>query len=234
MRQLLLAPLLLVLGLSTSGCIVAIGPGASDGMHTHWGWSGKRGSGVSATQTRNLAEFHAIRIEGSCDVEATVGGEQSVLVSADDNLIDDLTTEVENGVLVISTRSGSNLSFRVGPKAVVSVRNLDALSIEGSGDARVSGVSSSGFQAKIEGSGDMRVSGNASKLTLSIEGSGDADLSGLECQDASVSIEGSGDARVHCTGSLSAAVSGSGDISYLGTPHTSISISGSGDVHPAR
>jgi hypothetical protein len=229
MRTSTLVILFFVSTLALGSCIVAIGPGAT---HSSWGWGGKRGSNVSATQTRAVQDFHAIRIEGSCDVNATVGGAQSVAITADDNLIDDLVTEVKDGVLVITMRDGANDNFRVGPKAAISVPSLDSLMIEGSGDAVVTGVSGENFKAHIEGSGDMRVSGKATKLELGIEGSGDADLSGLDSRDVSVSIDGSGDARVRCSGSLNASVSGSGDIGYIGSPHTSISISGSGDVRP--
>lgn len=234
MRLKTLVPIVLLPALALSSCIIAIGPGVTDGAHTGWAWSGQRGSGISATQTRALGEFHAIRIEGSCDVQATVGGAQSVQITADDNLIDDLTTEVKDGVLVIATRPGKNLWFRVDAHATISVPRLDGMHIEGSGDAVLTGVSGEDFKAGIEGSGDMRVAGKSTKLSLAIEGSGDADLSMLECQDVSVSIEGSGDARVRCGANLSASISGSGDIGYIGSPHTSISISGSGEVHPVH
>ena len=234
MRSKTLALIVFVPLLALCGCIIAIGPGVTDGAHTGWGWSGQRGSGISATQTRAVGDFHAVRIEGSCDLRATVGAALSVQVTADDNLIDDLTTEVKNGVLVIATRPGKNLWFRVDAHATISVPRLDGMQIEGSGDATITGVSGEEFKAGIEGSGSMRVAGKVTKLSLAIEGSGDADLSALECQDGSVSIDGSGDARVNCSANLSASVSGSGDIDYSGSPHTSISISGSGEVRPAH
>jgi len=234
MRPLTLALAFFLGTLAFSGCIIAIGPGATDGTHTSWGWGGKRGSGVAATQARTVPEFHAIRIEGACDVQVAVGREQQVSVTTDDNLIDDLTTEVHDGVLVIATRPGVSASYRVGPQATIGVKALDSLAIEGSGDAHVQGVDCEKFSASISGSGDLSISGKAVRVAISIEGSGDADLSGLDAQDASVQIEGSGDVRVRCSANLSAAVAGSGDVEYIGSPHTSISVSGSGDVHPVR
>lgn len=235
MRITRLALLVLIPVLAFSACIVAIGSGVTDGMHTSWSWSGRRGSAVSATQVRPAGEFHALRIEGCCDAKVSVGPIQSVEITADDNLIDDITTEIKNGVLVIAMKHGTNDSFRVGPKATIVVPNLDGVFIEGSGDVQVQGVTCESFTAEISGSGDLRARGRATNLKASIEGSGDMDLSGLESQTASVSIEGSGNARVRCSTTLSASVSGSGDIDYLGSPpKTNISISGSGDVRPAH
>jgi hypothetical protein len=215
-------------------CILAIGPDATDGAHSHWGWSGIRGSGVSATQARSVPEFHGIRIEGSCDVVATVGGEASLSVTADDNLIEYLTTEVHEGVLVISTREGISASYSVGPMAKIQLKSLDSVSIEGSGNVEAGGIDCESFVAAIGGSGEMSLRGKARRVAVSVAGSGDADLGGLEAQEAHVQIDGSGDVRVNCSQSLSAAVSGSGDVEYLGSPATTVSVSGSGSVHPVR
>ena len=235
MRTARLAVLVFLPFLAFSACIIAIGPGATKGVHSSWGWSGRSGSGVSATQTRLAEPFHALRIEGCCNASVSIGTNQSVGITADDNLIDDITTEVKDGVLVISMKDGTNDSFHVGPKASIVVAALDIVSIQGSGDVDVQGLNCESFTAQIEGSGDLRVLGSATKLKAGIEGSGDMDLSGLETQDASVSIEGSGDVRVRCSATLAASVSGSGDIDYSGSPSkTNISVSGSGNVRPVH
>lgn len=235
MRLSRLALLVAIPTLSFSSCVVAIGDLDSDGFHSSWNWNSKRGSGVSATQSRVVPEFTRVRVDGSSFVEVSVGGSQSLSVTADDNLIDDLTTEVRNGELVISTRDGVNASFRIGPSVRIEVPSLGAFAIHGSGDGRIRGITGESFAVSIQGSGDLSASGRVTKLNVSIEGSGDADLMGLECQDASVAIEGSGDVGVHCSSSLTAAISGSGDIDYRGSPpHTSISVSGSGDVSPVN
>ncbi|HUR27143.1 MAG TPA: head GIN domain-containing protein, partial [Planctomycetota bacterium] len=203
MRTFRLALLVIVPVLAFSGCIVAIG----HGVHPGHFWSGKRGSGVAAIQTRQVPEFHALRIEGSCDAKVAIGAECSVLVTADDNLIGDVVTEVKDGVLVIGMKDGTNDSFRVGPYASITVPSLDGVTIEGSGNVEVQGVSGDKFSAHISGSGDLEASGRATQLEAGIEGSGDMDLGALEAQEARVSIDGSGDVRVRCSASLTASVS---------------------------
>ena len=61
------------------------------------------GSGVSATQARDVAAFNSVELAGSNNVLIRVGGKQSVVVRADDNLLDRVTTEVQSGRLVIAT-----------------------------------------------------------------------------------------------------------------------------------
>jgi hypothetical protein len=55
------------------------------------------GSGVAATQARNVAAFNSVELAGSNNVVIRVGEKQSVVVRADDNLLDRVTTEVQSG-----------------------------------------------------------------------------------------------------------------------------------------
>ena len=64
--------------------------------------NGVRGSGVPATQARTVPSFGAIDLTGSSSVTVHVGPRQTVVVHADDNLIDRVTTDVRDGVLVVS------------------------------------------------------------------------------------------------------------------------------------
>lgn len=213
--------------LALTSCIVVID---EDGSTVRSHWSTERGSGTSATETRTLATFTRIRVEGSTDVEATSGTTQSVTVTADDNLIDRLTTRVEDGVLVIATKSGS-YDFRSGPKVKVACASLAGVSIVGSGDVRVDGVDADTFQVAVAGSGDARVAGKAKRLEVNVAGSGDVRAFDLAADDVTVSISGSGSAHVQAVARMSASVSGSGDVRYRGAPkEVQRSIAGSGTV----
>jgi putative autotransporter adhesin-like protein len=106
------------------------------------GPGGARGSGVAATQTRALAGFSGLDLAGSSTVTVVVGGEQSVVVHADDNLLGHVTTRVDAGTLVI----GSSGSFTTkSPMSVeVSAPSLQVLHamawpLQGSAACRVAG-----------------------------------------------------------------------------------------------
>ena len=55
------------------------------------------GSGVPATQTRHVSAFHEVELAGGNNVVIHVGETRSVVVKADDNLLDRVTTRVESG-----------------------------------------------------------------------------------------------------------------------------------------
>jgi Putative auto-transporter adhesin, head GIN domain len=58
-------------------------------------------SGVHATQTRDVAAFNSVELAGGNNVVIRVGEKQSVVVKADDNLLNRVTTHVKSGALVI-------------------------------------------------------------------------------------------------------------------------------------
>src|SRR5215475_9171675 len=66
-----------------------------------------QGSGVHATQTRHAAAFTSVELAGSNNVVIRAGEDRSVVVKADDNLLDRVTTEVRAGKLVIGNTPGS-------------------------------------------------------------------------------------------------------------------------------
>ena len=67
-----------------------------------------QGSGVAASQTRDVAGFSGIELAGSNVVTVRVGGTQSVVVHADDNLLSRVTTQVRAGSLVIGNTPGTS------------------------------------------------------------------------------------------------------------------------------
>jgi hypothetical protein len=194
------------------------------------GSSSLRGSGVPASQVRALPPFRSVELAGSNIVTIHVGGRQSVVVHADRNLLDHVTTEVRAGRLVINNKPGSYASK--SPMSVdVAVPSLTALRLSGSGIISADGVNASSMTITLPGSGDVNASGKAARLDVAVGGSGNARLASLPARDARAVIGGSGTIVVNATNSLRAAIPGSGVIFYLGNPeHVTTSISGSGTI----
>jgi len=186
-------------------------------------------SGAAATQTRTVASFTSLDLAGSNNVTITVGKPQSVVVHANSNLINHVTTDVVAGTLVIGDTGSFTAS---GPMSVdVSVPSLTALSLSGSGQISATGISTPQLTVTISGSGQLSAAGTATRLDATINGSGKAQLSQLTARDVQAVISGSGLIQVTATASLDAAVPGSGTIIYGGNPpQVTTSVTGSGTV----
>jgi hypothetical protein len=175
-----------------------------------------QGSGVAAVDTRDVPPFSAVELQGVNDVTIGVGGEQLVVVRADDNLVDLITTGVRGETLVIDA-TGSLAS--VTPMSVeITVPSLDEVRLSGSGTIFVDGHELDALAVSLPGTGTIRAAGTVSTLDVDLAGAGDADLGKLVARDATVAISGAGTVFVNVTGVLEANVSGAGSVTYTGNP----------------
>jgi hypothetical protein len=191
--------------------------------------NGLQGSGVAATQARNVPAFAAVDLAGASEVAVHVGGRQSVVVHADDNLIKLVTTEVQGRKLVIAT-TGS-FTTKSAMRVDVTVPTLVAATLSGDGIVSVDAVKAEQFTARLPGSGVLRVSGTVGSLDATLAGSGDLQLQNLISRDATVAVAGAGRLQVNATRTLDASVAGSGAIFYEGNPSkVTQSVTGSGAI----
>jgi putative autotransporter adhesin-like protein len=196
------------------------------------GYDGVQGSGNAVTQTRDLPPFAAVELAGSNIVDVRVGGKQSVVVHADDNLLDKVKTHVEAGALVIDNASG-NYRTKSPMKVEVTVPTLHSIVLSGSGIVNASGIDAPAVHVQLPGSGLLRAAGTTNQLDASLAGSGDAQLEGLVARHVRAAVSGSGLIHATATTSLDASVSGSGSILYGGNPaRVTTRVSGSGAVVP--
>lgn len=193
---------------------------------------GVEGSGVPAAQARDVPSFGAVDLAGGNNVTIHVGGKQAVVVRADDNLLDRVTTRVEGGTLVIGTTPGSFVGR--SPMVVnVTVPELNGLTLSGSGIVTADGIDTDRLTVALPGSGVLRASGKTLALEVRHTGSGDAQLGGLVASDAHAVLSGSGRIVLTATERLNAAVPGSGAIFYGGDPaQVTTDVTGSGVVMP--
>jgi hypothetical protein len=200
----------------------------SDGVGGSSG--GTEGSGVPATQAREVAAFESIDLAGSNNVVVHVGDQQSVVVNGDDNLVDRVTTEVQSGELVIGNTSGT-FSTKSPMSVEVTVPTLDALTLSGSGNVAVDGIEAESLEVSLPGSGTLTGSGTVTQLEVTVAGSGTIQFTRLVAQDVRALVSGSGSIFVTATASLDAEVTGSGAILYSGNPQeVTKSIAGTGAI----
>lgn len=175
------------------------------------------GSGVTTTETRDVAAFTAVDLAGAASLNVQVGDEQRVEVTADDNLVGLIETEVgEDGVLVVRTRDSFQTAGEM--RVDLTVPSLTSAHLTGSGLVVVDGVQADEFEVVLSGSGSLRVTGSADTLRATVNGSGNGLLGGLIARAVDASVPGTGVLEVHATETLSASVSGTGTIFYSGKP----------------
>ena len=192
--------------------------------------SSTTGSGVAATQTRHVPAFHSVELAGGNNVVIHVGGKQSVVVKADDNLLRRVTTKVESGTLVIGNTPGS-LAAKSPMSVTVTVPTLTELTLAGGGNIIVNGIKTERLTVNLSGSGNLTGNGRVSSLDVTLGGSGNSWFTGLVADDVHAVLSGSGNIFVTATKSLDASLPGSGTINYVGNPKdVTKSVTGSGAI----
>jgi hypothetical protein len=191
---------------------------------------GIRGSGHIVTEPRTVSGFTSVDLGGSGQLLIDQSGAESLTISADDNLLSYLTSDVRGGVLTLGTRAGTNISPTTRIVYKLSAKSLDGISVSGSGAVVATGVAAERLKVSVSGSGTLDVSGTAGKQDIRISGSGDYRAQNLSGKSATISISGSGDAVVNVSDKLDAGISGSGEVEYIGSPVVTQNISGAGRI----
>ena len=179
-----------------------------------------------------MAPFGQRRAAGSNNVVIRAGEQRSVVVRADDNLIDRVTTRVQSGRLVIGNTPGS-FSTESPMSVEVERATLNALTLSGSGNIVVGGIKAASLTVTLPGSGTLTASGTTTRLRVTVSGSGMVQFSRLVANDVQAVVSGSGTVFVTATESLDASVPGEGTIVYAGDPpDVTRSITGTGEITP--
>lgn len=177
------------------------------------------GSGKIATVTRSVAAFDSIGVEDGIELSVRIGPVASVQLRGDDNLLPLVETTVSKRSLKLRLASGVGAARPSTPlRAIIVVPKLTALSVDGSGDAEVTGLAARAFSLGLSGAGRVRLSGTADKLQLGLKGSGHIEATELVAASASVGLQGAGSVRLHATRAVTAAISGEGVIEVHGKP----------------
>src|SRR5262249_911926 len=130
--------------------IIGIAPAV--GLIALGGWFNTiQGSGNVKEEVRKVGDFSGVKVGHGFKANIAVGPSTSVKISADDNLLPLIKTEVRNGELVIETDGSSN--FRSSNPVVISISTPKLERISASGGAAVTADGTTGprFSASVSG-----------------------------------------------------------------------------------
>ena len=190
-------------------------------------------SGVEKTDSRSVAEFSEVELEAIGKVKITIGDSFDVQVSADENVLPQVTTEVVDGRLKLSLREGIILPKNTDIRFAITLPKLARAVVSGAGDIHVAGDLGDSLALEISGAGSIHAEGEVDRLEGNISGAGNLELSKLNSTTAVIRISGTGNAQVYAVENLDAKISGVGNVRYQGTAKVQGKVSGIGHVSKA-
>jgi hypothetical protein len=203
---------------------------------------GVRGSGTVVSEAREVSEFNRVVFGGIGELLISQDGDESLIVTADDNLLQYVEAEVRGGTLFIKVKEswGKGLSPSQPIRFNLNVREIIGLDVAGQVDTKTGDLVTDRLAVNVSGLSSLTVGAlRAQELVLHLSGSNEVELidsgevaeqaivligpseyraPGLRSQKAEVTINGSGEATVWATGFLNITVSGKGSVDYYGSP----------------
>lgn len=186
--------------------------------------------GPIRTETRSVADFQVIELSGAADASIQVGPAASLTITAGENTLRELKSEVRDGTLKLDMKHGW-FGNRGEVKLQLTTPALRRLEIGGAGNIQIHDVRGDSLQLVLNGAGNITAKGEVQSLDVQLNGAGNADLVGLQAQGAKVIVNGAGNVDVRVASSLDAAVNGVGAVRYAGKlGDLKTSINGVGEI----
>ena len=178
--------------------------------------SATHGSGNLVSEKRDVGSFHGVDVGGIFQVEILAQKDFSVEIEADDNLLRLIKTEVNDGVLNIS--SESSIKSKNTIRVRISAPDIDSIGASGASKVSVTDLKTSDL--KLDASGDSKVTlaGEAGNLSVELSGASGLEAEGLEAETVSVDASGASCASVNVLEQLEAKAAGASKIIYSGSP----------------
>lgn len=209
------------------------------------------------TQTRTVRNITAVKVGSGIDLYLRQGNAEKLQITAADDRIDKIVTEVRDGVLHIYFENNNwnwnwGWSNRKSPEARLVFKDLRSISAGGGSDVtsderllfdEIKLNAGGGSDIKLElnaelveanagGGSDIVLSGNAKYLKANASGGSDFKGKDLRSKYCKVNVSGGSDAFVWVESELTANASGGSDVHYYGNPEqVKKSTSGGSDVN---
>jgi type 1 fimbria pilin len=213
-------------------------------------WESVRGNHNVVKKERKIQSFTGVKVSSGIDVYLSQGNDEKLVVEADENLHEYITTEVRNGVLnvysEVNIRDAERKRIYVTMKEVNSVRTTSAgdvigqtpikterldLSASSAGNIDLE-VNADEINLDISSSGDISLKGATRILDANLSSAGDLNANELEAKEAEISVSSAGDAEVNVLDKITARASSAGDITYSGNPkYVDAHSSSAGGIH---
>ena len=209
-----------------------------------------RGSGNIIFESRRVADFNSVDLSGIGMLIIEQGDKESLEISAEENLLPYLRSEVSGNNLKLGVQEFVNIQPTEDIIYRLTVKDLNTIETSGLGNVEIDSLETNRLFIEISGSGKVSIDDlRVESVTLEISGLGDINLTGkvsdqrvklsgagsyqagnLESSSASVEISGTGNAVVWAIDTLTIELSGAGKVEYYGSPVLNSDISGVGQL----
>ncbi len=154
---------------------------------------GVQGSGNVVEESRNIGVISAVSLATIGTLHIEVGNETALRISAEDNILPMIRTDVSGGRLTIDTRPATNLHTTRPINYYLTVVDLNEVSLSSSGNAEAGDLDAPHFTIRVSSSGGFTMGDlTCQDLTVRLSSSGNVDIAGATGTTLDVDVSSSG------------------------------------------
>ncbi len=202
---------------------------------SHTSAQSTKGNKKVVKETRTIEAFTGIKVGGAFNVYFTQAENLKLIVEADENLLDRISTNINGETLHIKSESikkATTLNIYITAPALdylnasgaASVKNEntingESLNIKVSGAATVTlDIDVNDLTTNVSGAGYLKLTGNAGSHHVDASGAAEVKSGNLKTVKTTANASGAADVTIHASEEAISETSGAGSIQILGSP----------------
>lgn len=187
------------------------------------------GQGSIVSETRDLESFHSIDNAIFADILLFQGTQEDVIIEAQQNILNELKTEVVSGELRIRLNRCVDITQAV--KLHITIPEVKKITMTGVGDIIAQNeFDLANLNVVLTGVGDFILQGTINTLDILLTGVGNVKAFEVDSEICNVNITGVGDAEVFVNDKLNVTITGTGTVFYKGDPTINSKVTGVGSI----
>ncbi len=190
------------------------------------------GSGRLVTESRPAGGFTAVSVSGAGHLIIEQTGVESLQVTAEDNILPFVRTEVRGERLFLGFEPGVSVNTTRGVEYRVTVAELSEIEASGASRVEVLRVDTGELIARISGASGYTAAGIADDHRIDLSGASRCEAGDLVSREVAASLSGASYCLVHVQDRLVVSASGASILEYIGHPVLEANVSGGSVVRP--
>ena len=188
------------------------------------------GSGRYVTEGRPVQGFTSLSISAGAKATVTLGGVESLEITAEDNIIPLIESTVVNGQLILGLRSNAgsltthSISYRIGMRDITSIVGSSAAQIE------IHGIETPALFLDLSSAAAFTGSGRVDRLDMNLSSAARVHAAALASRVAIARLSSASGSLVRVSDSLTGSASSAAVLEYVGDPFVQVQTSSGATV----
>jgi hypothetical protein len=188
------------------------------------------GSGRVVTEPRNVGGFDAISLSGVGRLYVTQTGSESLEITAEDNVLRELRSDVVGGRLILGPESGTSLSNVRDIEYRLTVNDLHEIEVTGACEVFLEELDTPRLRIWASGSSRITADGFAERQDLIFSGTSLYRAERLDSRDVRLEVSGASFLQVRAGDRIEGSLSGTSILEYFGRPAVRVDTTGASVV----